>query len=370
MNRIPTPGLLFAALCSAAACEATVTPATDAAAPMDAPRDAPADVSAGPDTAALPDIPAALPDIPAALPDIPAASPDVRPLRGAGTCASPIDLNAEGTAEGSDLVYRGTTAGMGDVLHPYEGCVARDAAEVVLSYRVPAGSGALMLTTRGSAYDTVLYVRVACSQAMAGVDTSCNNDSYDDAPRSTVYVTNALEGQTLFVVVDGNTDMDTTPAGPFVLTLRRVPFGAMGTPCRAITEPATARCEGALRCSDGGAADGTAICVPPVATNASCDPRGFTNLCLDGVTCVTEAEPPKGMAAVSRCSLPGARRGAPCRTAEPRCDGALACSAADPGICVPVLSLGINCDPTGEANRCGPGRSCAPLGDGGLPLCH
>ena len=134
MNRIPTPGLLFAALCSAAACEATVTPATDAAAPMDAPRDAPADVSAGPDTAALP-------DIPAALPDIPAASPDVRPLRGAGTCASPIDLNAEGTAEGSDLVYRGTTAGMGDVLHPYEGCVARDTCGVVgCECGIPCGS--------------------------------------------------------------------------------------------------------------------------------------------------------------------------------------------------------------------------------------
>lgn len=365
MNRFPTPGLLLAALCGAAACEATTTSVSDAAAPMDAPRDAPADVSAGPGSDA-----ARPADAPANTFDVPATPPDAPSVGGAGTCASPIDLGAEGVTLGGDLVYRGTTVGMGDALQPYEGCVARDAAEVVLSYRVPPGSGALMLTTEGSMYDTVLYVRVACSQAAGGVDTSCNNDSYDDAPRSTLYVTNALEGQTLFIVVDGNTDMETTPAGPFVLTLRRVPFGAMGAPCRPITKPATARCEGTLLCSEGGAADGTALCVPAVATNGVCDPRGFNNLCLSGSTCVTEAETPKGMKPVSLCSLPGTRRGAPCRTAEPRCDGAFACSTADPGACVPVLSVGINCDPTGEANRCGPGMTCSPLGDGGLPLCR
>lgn len=289
---------------------------------------------------------------------------------GAGTCASPVHLDTEGTLVGTDLVYRGLTTGMTNVLHPYEGCVAHDAVETVISYRIPAGVGALMFTTEGSTFDTVLYVRNACSQAVGGTDTACNNDSYDHSPQSTVYVTNAIEGQTIYLVVDGNTEEGTTPNGSFVLTARRVPFGGMGAPCRPVTEPATARCDGALRCSEGGAADGTALCVPAAATNATCDPRGFTNLCLDGVTCVTEAEPPEGTAAMSLCSLPGSRRGAPCRTAEPRCDGALACSSADPGTCVPVLSIGLPCDPTGEGNRCGPGMTCSALGDGGMPLCH
>lgn len=292
---------------------------------------------------------------------------------GAGTCASPIDLATAGTTTGTDLVFRGTTTGMTNTLRPYDqGCAMRDAEEVVLRYRVPAGVQGLMITTEGSAFDTALYVRGACSQAAGGTDITCNNDSYDRPPQSTVYVTNAIEGQVLFIVVDGSATMDNMSNGAFTLTVRPVPFGNMGTPCRPVTDPPTARCTGALRCSEGGAADGTAICVPTVANGAMCDPRLFNNICLEGSSCVTDPAPPEGMPATSVCALPGTRRAAPCRpsTMEPRCDAPYACSAGDSPTCVPVLGTGIVCDPNGEANRCRTGETCSPLGDGGMPICH
>lgn len=344
MNLHPSPVLMFAVLCGATACGSSL-PLLSAS-----------DAGSLPDTAT---------DSPQVVVDAPVA-----PTGGHGTCASPINLGLAGVVEGADVVLRGVTTGMRDDLHPYEGCVAHDAAEVVVSYRVPAGTGSLMLTTEGSAYDSVLYVRTACSQAAGGLDVACNNDSYDHAPQSTIYLNNLIEGQTIFIVVDGNTEMDTVASGSFVLTARRVPFGGAGAPCQLVTDPPTARCATALRCSEGGAADGTAICVPEVATNAMCDARGFSNICLTGVTCVTDPAPAEGVAATSLCSLPGTRRGAPCRTAEPRCDGAFACSAADPAACVPVISIGVACDPTGEGNRCGVGTTCSPLGDGGAAICH
>ena len=359
MNLLSSPLLVFAALCGVTACgtslpalspsDSGVTPGADTGTPS---------TDTGPRADVGPRADAGTP------------TGDAAPPEGAGTCASPIDLAAEGNVLGGDLVLRGVTTGMTDTLHPYEGCVAHDAAEVVVSYRVPAGTGALMLTTEGSTYDTVLYVRTACSQAAGGLDTVCNNDSYDHAPQSTIYLTNLIEGQTIFIVVDGNTETDTIANGSFVLTARRVPFGGSGAPCHLVTDPPTTRCTAPLRCSEGGAADGTAVCVPEVATNTACDARAFTNVCLVGVTCVTDPAPAEGTTAVSLCSLPGTRRGAPCRVAEPRCDGAFACSAADPPACVPVVSIGVACDPTGEGNRCGVGTTCSPLGDGGASICH
>ncbi len=376
MNPLRSPCLLLATLGAVAGCgvnTAILNPldggtVADAPASEPAVNDAPtrdtlavvADVAAD---AGNPIVDAGTPQV-----DVPAAD---TPATGAlGTCASPVDLGLEGTVAGTDLVFRGVTTGLADVLHPYPGCVAHDAAEMVMTYRVPAGAGALMFTTEGSAYDTVLYVRAACSQAKTGVDTTCNNDSYDHAPQSTVYVTNAVEGQTLFLIVDGNTEVDTVPTGSFVLTARRVPFGGSGQPCNPVTDPATARCSGALRCSEGGAADGTAICVPVMGVGTACDARGFTNICAENVSCVTDPAPVEGVPATSACALAGTRWGAPCRAAAPRCDGAFACSAADPATCVPSLSVGIACDPTGEGNRCATGLVCSPLGDGGASLCH
>lgn len=292
---------------------------------------------------------------------------------GGGTCAQPYDLQAVGTREGAATTFRGSTAGMGDALHPYGECVARDAVEAVFSYRVPAGVQALQVSTAGSAYDTAVYVRTNCSQAPGSNDMACNNDSYDDAPQSLLYVTNLIEGQVLFVVVDGNAaEGAKSPAqGSFVLTVREVPLGAMGMPCRPEVDGSAApRCDAPLRCSGGAGADGTALCVPTVTAGSACDLRGNANTCEEGATCVMDPTPPEGSMPAPMCATAGTRAGAPCRANAPRCDGALVCGSGDNPACVRVIGLGMGCDPAGAANQCATGLSCSPLGDAGGPICH
>jgi len=315
-------------------------------------------------------------DAPDASTDLGTVIPDIGPLTdagepvGAGTCASPIDLSRYGVRKGDAVIYRGTTVGQGDLLHPYEGCVERDAAETVFRYSVPANTTALMLSTEGSAFDTALYVRSACSQAMGGADIVCNNDSYDSAPESTVYVTNLVEGQVIFIVVDGNAAKEAVSQGNYVLTVQSVELGAANNPCRAVTEPPTDQCGAGFRCSEGGAADGTALCVPTAANEAPCDPRQFDNICLPGSTCVTEPNAMEGAMPVSLCSQPGARQGAPCRGSDPQCAAPYTCGAGEEPRCVVVVPRGLECDPASEANRCASGFSCGALGDGGTPICH
>lgn len=289
---------------------------------------------------------------------------------GGGTCDSPIDLVAAGTASGNEIVYRGTTAGRANNLHPYEGCVMTDGVETVLSYRVPTGTQAIQISTEGSSFDTALYVRANCSQAATGTDIACNNNSYDHAPQSSVYVTNAVEGQVLFIVVDANAET-MAGSGAFTLTLRTIPFGAQGNPCRAMQEGSMAPvCDGALRCSEG-AADGTPLCVPSVAADQPCDTRGFLSSCADGLTCVNEQPAMEGGMANAMCRAAGTHLGAPCRAAEPRCDGAMACAGTmDSPLCVEVIPQGMPCDTMGQANRCAMGMTCSPLGMGGPAICH
>jgi hypothetical protein len=294
-------------------------------------------------------------------------------MTGGGTCAAPIDLATAGTTEGMSVTYQGTTDGRADELHPYGGCVMNDAAEAVFRYRVPANVQALRISTAGSAFDTVVYVRSNCSQAMGGMDLVCNNDSFDDAPHSTLFLTNLIEGQVVFIVVDGNRDtMDAPSSGAFVLTVTQVAFGTQGNPCQPEMEGSSApRCEGALRCSEGGGADGSAICVPTVATGARCDQRGFENTCVEGARCVSDPSPPDGGAAKAVCATPGTTAGAACRDAEPRCNGPLVCGTGDAPMCVRVMTTGEPCDMTGATNQCPNGQVCSPIGGSSGPaICH
>lgn len=293
--------------------------------------------------------------------------------RGAGVCSHPYDLGAEGTRDGAALMFRGTTAGMADNLHPYGECIEHDGAEAVFSYRVPAGVHAIQVSTAGSEFDTAVYVRSNCSQAPGGADTACNNDSYDDPPNSLLYVSNLIEGSVLFLMVDANVvDGGEHPAqGRYVLTVREVPYGALHMPCRPEEGAGTApRCDGALRCSPGAGADGTALCVNTVAAGQPCDQRGYDNTCTENAWCVTDPTPMDGVEARPVCATAGTRAGAPCRTAEPRCDGALVCGAGENPVCVRVIGLGTDCDPTGGANQCADGLTCGALGDAGGPICH
>ena len=293
----------------------------------------------------------------------------------AGTCESPIDLATAGLRNGMATTFSGSTEGAMNVLHPNPGCSQTDAAERVFRYHFPDGVNAVRVTTEGSGYDTTLYARVDCSQPanpMDVMDLSCNNDSYDHAPQSTLYILRP-ENPDLFIVVDGSGDSMMGDTGSFTLTVTEVALGAQGNPCRAADDgmgnPNPMRCDGTLRCSEGGGPDGTALCVTTVPNNMACDPRGFMNTCVEGSTCAADPTPPEGMMPTPLCSTPGSRAGAPCAMTEPRCTGDLACGSGDFPICVRSLAAGAACDPMGFSNVCGTGLTCRPMGDAGEATC-
>lgn len=293
-----------------------------------------------------------------------------------GTCDAPIDLATAGMMSGNSIVFNGTTDGAPNNLHPYGGCVAIDAGEVVFRFTVPQNVQALKITTEGSMFDTVLYARTDCSQDASGMgmDLSCNDDNFDHFPTSTIFLTTVSAGDTIFIVVDGSAPMgsDMPSSGPFTLTITQVPFGTMGNPCRPMVDGSTdPRCDTGLACSSfGGAPDGTPLCVPPVPLGGNCDPRGFENTCTgDMVTCAADPSPPDGQTPQPVCATPGTHLGTPCRETEPRCDAPAVCGRGDGAICVRVLNPGDSCDLQGFSNACPAGTTCRPTDDAGAASC-
>src|SRR5207244_3530135 len=120
------------------------------------------------------------------------ATPDTPVPSGSGTCAMPIELVAAGAhPDAMTTVFQGNTTGAADLLHPNQGCARQDASELVFHYQVPSGVQAVKLTTEGSTFDTVIYVRRMCAQTMANDDdVACNNNSYDHPPQSILYLVN------------------------------------------------------------------------------------------------------------------------------------------------------------------------------------
>jgi hypothetical protein len=293
---------------------------------------------------------------------------------GAGTCASPIDLNSEGDRTEAGVVYRGSTNGAMDNLHPHSpDCIMKDAPESVFKYAVPAGVEAVKITTEGSSYDTVLYVRSGCGQGAYGTDLNCNNDSHDQAPQSILYLTNVLETQVIYIVVDGNGTPDAVgrPSGEYVLTVSPVSLGVQGSPCRPMREGDTQpRCAPPLLCSEGGSPDGTALCVPAAGVGMPCDPRGFSNMCTENLLCVVDPSAPEGMTPEHTCSAEGTSAGAPCRMDEPRCNAPLVCGRGENPICVRELPVGSTCDLDGVINRCQRGTRCARSEDEDAATCQ
>lgn len=285
------------------------------------------------------------------------------PNTAAATCADPVVITRAGTR----TTLSGTTAGKGDNLEPYGGCVESDGPEAVFKYTVPSGVQAVRISTNGSGYDTALYVRSACSQAAGGNDTTCNNDSFDGAPGSTIYLSNVLEGSVHFIVVDGVGGA----SGSFTLDIEEIVPGTMGSICRPEMEGNTMpRCDAPAGCSPN-----TGLCVATVAVGAQCDQQGFQNTCAMGSSCVSDPSPVEGMPNNPTCRAPGTAAGSPCRmegAAGGRCDAPLTCGMGDSPVCVRVLTTGASCDPMGSSNACPEGQVCSPVGGNpnGPPVCH
>jgi hypothetical protein len=308
--------------------------------------------------------------------------PSVGPGNGGPSCApeNVIDISALGFREGNQIRLRVDTRDRANDLHPV--CVDRDSSEAVLRYTAPAANddgtstvAALRITTAADAtqYDTVLAVANDCGPDYT--DYSCNNDGVlqdgRETRKSTVYYLDLEPLQYVFIILDG---YDGSAGLAEVIVEEIAQVGTPGNPCidvpdsMALTPNANVagfRCPSpGIQCAPGAASDGTDLCLPLLPLGAPCDPDEHRNVCepeyLQGVLC---AQDPVDRTE-AMCALPGTASGALCRTAEPRCDGFLACS---PGagyggrdICVPLRSVGAACDPApvGFVDRCAPPLSC------------
>ncbi len=290
-----------------------------------------------------------------------AATPPGGVPGGPGTCANPIRLETAATHQGTSLIYEGTTEGFGNVLHPYDETPSTDSSEVVLEFRVPAGMTNVKITTEGSAFDTILYVRETCAQRAGGGDLALGDytptaDPDMDADYATLYLTGQMPGQVRYLVVDGRAMAD-PPAGRFRLTISPFTPGAMGEPCADDGEGHT-NCEGRdMRCSPANR------CVPTVATGERCDERGINNTCLAEALCVSDPGPSVGEAMPATCAAAGTRPGARCRDGATRCDSPYVCNdAREEPFCIRLVGAGEPCDPMGMTNRCMTGLRCVATG--------
>src|SRR6185369_8424975 len=127
--------------------------------------------------------------------------------------------------------------------------------------------------------------QTASSASAMPADLGCNDDSFDQAPHSTVFLSN-IEQPELFIIVDGNQNEMRASSVQFRLTVSPVTLGTEGSPCRPEmknpeSDPATAmRCNAPLRCSAA-----TELCVQGRSPGTTCDPLGFRDTCMDGAMC-------------------------------------------------------------------------------------
>lgn len=142
-------------------------------------------------------------------------------------CSAPTPIDAPGlfvgsTAEGEDQAQASCGGGA-------------ESADTVFALSLDEG-GPVCLSTRGSEFDTVLYVRVGdCNRAQDEVACSDNSELAGGDGRQSAIELDVEAGATYYVVVDGVSDFATGffAAGDFVLDVRR---GACDAPRDVIDE--------------------------------------------------------------------------------------------------------------------------------------
>ncbi len=116
-------------------------------------------------------------------------------------CTSPNLFGAFGSRTGATSTLADNQAGS---------CAVSDGPETVYSFTATA-AGTLCARTFGSSYDTVLYVRTACTDAASEV--ACNDDATFSQQSQLAFT--AVAGQQYFFFVDGFTGA----SGSYALTL-------------------------------------------------------------------------------------------------------------------------------------------------------
>jgi hypothetical protein len=103
--------------------------------------------------------------------------------------------------------------------------------------------------------------------------------------------------------------------------------------------------------------DATGVCRTTLMAGAECDPSQLTGVCAASTAC--RQAPVASNPGRYLCFAVGARGGL-CRTASPRCEAGLECSAATTPTCRAIVASGAECDLTANATVCAAGSSCAP----------
>ncbi len=379
----------------------------------------------------------------AAAPDV--ATPDVTPvdqpapdrLRPPPLPMCPSEADLSSMEPGADGAVRVTGSNAGSDLDRFgafaSACFTGGAVGrlVVYAYTMRA-DGALRASTvnpgtASASFDTFVAVLGSCISTARSI--GCNdNEPGAAAPhqRHSTATTGALtRGQRVYVVVGGRGNTAASAgSGAFELSLRELPLGSDGGPCRLSGDA----CDAGLACTLlAPTTEAQGVCRRPVPVGMPCVAgdlcaRGSTCIANPGDTtrgtCVTDASS-GGVCLVGRapcnaglsCTnptptpdatglcrptlMPGAEcdpalvtgvcaagsscraspsatspgryqcfatgaRGGLCRAASPRCDMGLECSTGATPTCREEVPAGAACDPTGNATFCATGTSCAP----------
>ena len=157
----------------------------------------------------LNDMPDSSPDAPVDIAPVVEAGPDL--LCGPCDTVSKFVTLPGGRFTGNTL---GTSAGASSA---NEGtCGGKDAPEAVFKLVLDTKSD-LFVTTHGTGFNTVVYLRNGC----CGAEVACNDDA--DGRNTSVLSQRGLLPGTYYVYVDGATAAD---AGPFTVDIYAMPFSA------------------------------------------------------------------------------------------------------------------------------------------------
>lgn len=303
---------------------------------------------------------------------------DAAVVGGAGTCASPFDLDHEGTALAVGVGRRFVTsnaAGLSELASP--SCLAPGSPpaihQLIFAYTMQT-DGLLVASTDDLAtdwaLDTVVWVLDGCATGAA--ELACNDDRpFFQFSTSSRAITGApLAAGTRVIVVVGarhTAGSSTTDAGAFALVLTEMAPRAAGASCdldqpvcvaghdcivdaergahclargglHGLCRLSAPACDPGLDCTVAAPVDGNeGFCAP--SGSGACSEGGIS--CAAGTSCRYADDP-----ALGHCITDGAEQGA-CRSSGALCDTGLACAPAVPGVapatCQRPLAIGDAC---------------------------
>lgn len=119
------------------------------------------------------------------------------------------EADAGAVAEGA--LYSGSTSGASDVFDDVDTCGGEGGPDAGIIYELP-DTGCFVLSTEGSAFDTVLRTYESCEESD---ELACGDDTSEDDLTSRLYVSGE-PGDLMVVVVDG---YDSSASGDFELSV-------------------------------------------------------------------------------------------------------------------------------------------------------